>query len=108
MNATRLTTARLELHPLDAERDVRALHAIRIDRRVWSAMGGSQPPSAEGEAGDLAARMADDGWGWTIRASGTQQIIGSVSLFPGDKVSRSPPERSSIKARAARRRVRVR
>ena len=44
MSATKLTTARLELHPLDAERDAHALHAIRSDRRVWSTMGDSQPP----------------------------------------------------------------
>ena len=86
MSATKLTTARLELHPLDAERDARALHAIRSDRRVWSTMGGSQPPAAEVEA----TRMAENGgWGWTIRAAGTELIIGSVSLFPGDEVSRS-------------------
>ena len=36
MSATKLTTARLELHPLDAERDGHDLHAIRSDRRVWS------------------------------------------------------------------------
>ena len=86
MSATKLTTARLELHPLDAERDARALHAIRSDRRVWSTMGGSQPPAADVEA----TRMAENGgWGWTIRAAGTELIIGSVSLFPGDEVSRS-------------------
>ena len=86
MIATKLTTARLELHPLDAERDARALQAIRSDRRVWSTMGDSQPPAADVEA----TRMAENGgWGWTIRAAGGRQIIGSVSLFPGDEVSRS-------------------
>ena len=86
MSATKLTTARLELHPLDAERDAHALHAIRSDRRVWSTMGDSQPPAADVEA----TRMAENGgWGWTIRAAGGRQIIGSVSLFPGDEVSRS-------------------
>jgi RimJ/RimL family protein N-acetyltransferase len=86
MSATKLTTARLELHPLDAERDSHALHAIRSDRRVWSTMGDSQPPAADVEA----TRMAENGgWGWTIRAAGGQRIIGSVSLFPGDEVSRS-------------------
>ena len=86
MNATKLTTARLELHPLDAERDAGALHAIRSDRRVWSTMGDSQPSAADVEATRMAA---NGGCGWTIRAAGTQQIIGSVSLFPGDEVSRS-------------------
>ena len=86
MSATKLTTARLELHPLDAERDAHALHAIRSDRRVWSTMGDSQPPAADVEATRLAE---NGGWGWTIRAAGGQQIIGSVSLFPGDEVSRS-------------------
>ena len=63
-----------------------ALHAIRSERRVWSTMGDSQPPAADVEA----TRMAENGgWGWTIRAAGGQQIIGSVSLFPGDEVSRS-------------------
>ena len=86
MSATKLTTARLELHPLDAVRDTGALHAIRSERRVWSTMGDSQPPAADVEA----TRMAENGgWGWTIRAAGGQRIIGSVSLFPGDEVSRS-------------------
>ena len=90
MSATKLTTARLELLPLDAERDARALHAIRGDRRIWSTMGDSQPPAADERADDLATRMAaNGGWGWTIRAAAGQQIIGSVSLFPGDEVSRS-------------------
>ena len=49
-------------------------------------MGDSQPPAADVEA----TRMAENGgWGWTIRAAGTELIIGSVSLFPGDEVSRS-------------------
>ena len=86
MSATKLTTARLELHPLEGVRDAHALHAIRSERRVWSTMGDSQPPAADVEA----TRMAENGgWGWTIRAAGGQQIIGSVSLFPGDEVSRS-------------------
>jgi RimJ/RimL family protein N-acetyltransferase len=86
MSATKLTTARLELHPLEGVRDAHALHAIRSERRVWSTMGDSQPPAADVEA----TRMAEHGgWGWTIRAAGGQQIIGSVSLFPGDEVSRS-------------------
>ena len=47
MSATKLTTARLELHPLDAERDTDALHAVRTHRRVWSGVGDSEPPAAE-------------------------------------------------------------
>ena len=86
MSATKLTTARLELHPLDAERDSHALHAIRSDRRVWSTMGDSQPPDADVEATGMAE---NGGWSWTIRAAARQQLIGSVSLFPGDEVSRS-------------------
>ena len=86
MSATKLTTARLELHPLDAERDTRPLHAIRSDRRVWSTMGDSEPPAAD----SVATRMTENGgWSWTIRAAVDQQIIGSVSLFPGDEVWRS-------------------
>lgn len=86
MSATKLTTARLELHPLDAERDTPALHAIRSDRRVWSTMGDSEPPTAD----SVATRMAGNGgWSWTIRAAVDRQIIGSVSLFPGDEVWRS-------------------
>ena len=80
MSATKLTTARLELHPLDAERDARAL---RSDRRIWSTMSDSHPPAADEEADNLATRMAENGgWGWTIRAVSGQRIIGSVSL-PG-------------------------
>ena len=86
MSATKLTTGRLGLHPLDVERDAGALHAIRSDRRVWSTMGDSEPPSAD----SVATSMAENGgWSWTIRAAGSQPIIGSVSLFPGDEVSRS-------------------
>ena len=86
MSATKLTTARLELHPLDAERDGHDLHAIRSDRRVWSTMSDSQPPAADRDA----TRMDENGgWSWTIRAANGQQIIGSVSLFPGDEVWRS-------------------
>ena len=86
MSATKLTTARLELHPLDAERDTPALHAIRCDRRVWSTMGDSEPPAAD----SVATRLSENGgWSWTIRAAVDQQIIGSVSLFPGDEVWRS-------------------
>ena len=86
MSATKLTTARLELHPLDAERDTPALHAIRCDRRVWSTIGDSEPPAAD----SVATRLAENGgWSWTIRAAVDQQIIGSVSLFPGDEVWRS-------------------
>ena len=86
MSATKLTTARLELHPLDAERDTAALHAIRCDRRVWSTTGDSEPPAAE----VIATRLAENGgWSWTIRAAVDRKIIGSVSLFPGDEVWRS-------------------
>lgn len=86
MSATKLTTARLELHPLDAERDTDALHAIRSDRRVWSTMGDSEPPAAD----VIATRLAENGgWSWTIRAAVDRQVIGSVSLFPGDEVWRS-------------------
>ena len=86
MSATKVTTARLELHPLDAERDTPALHAIRSDRRVWSSMGDSEPPAAD----VIATRLAENGgWSWTIRAAVDQQIMGSVSLFPGDEVWRS-------------------
>lgn len=86
MSATKLTTARLELHPLDAERDTDALHAIRSERRVWSTMGDSEPPAAD----SVATRLAENGgWSWTIRAAVDRQIIGSVSLFPGDEVWRS-------------------
>ena len=63
MSATKLTTARLELDPLDAVRDAGALHAIRSERRVWSTMGDSQPPSAGPEADDLTRRMVENG-GW--------------------------------------------
>ena len=90
MSATRLRTVRLELHPLDVARHSGALYAILADRRVWSAMGASGPPVAATEADKLATRMAENGgWGWIIRASGTNQIIGSVSLFPGDDAARS-------------------
>ena len=86
MSATKLTTVRLGLHPLDVERDAGALHAIRSDRRVWSTMGDPEPPSAD----SVATSMAENGgWSWTIRAAGSQPIIGSVSLFPGDEVWRS-------------------
>lgn len=82
----KLTTARLELHPLDAERDTPALHAIRSDCRGWATMGDSEPPAAD----SVATRLAENGgWSWTIRAAVDRQIIGSVSLFPGNEVWRS-------------------
>ncbi len=49
-------------------------------------MGDSEPPAAD----VIATRLAENGgWSWTIRAAVDQQIVGSVSLFPGDEVWRS-------------------
>ncbi len=78
-----LTTARLELVPLDPHRDAPALHTMVADPRMYSYDRVHRPARDVAEtrdrlAGDLAG---NGGWTWAIRLRPADAAVGTVGLF---------------------------
>lgn len=78
-----LRTQRLELVPLDPDRDVESLHAMFSDPAVYEFDPSGEPTTSVAESRDRLAHELNGcgGWTWAIRLASTDQAIGTVGLF---------------------------
>jgi len=77
-----LTTARLELVPLDVDRDASSLHSMLGDPAMYEFAHGSPTGNVTQTRAVLAEELAGNGgWTWAIRVRPSDDAIGTVGLF---------------------------
>lgn len=81
-DAMQLTTDRLDLVPLDVERDLAALHAMFADP-VWAAAAFAEPAADLAASRDrLAENFSDNGeLTWVLRPLGSPVAIGVIGVY---------------------------
>jgi len=77
-----LRTDRLDLVPLDPERDAESLHAMYGDPRFYF----YGPPETTADVSATRARLVDEltrsgGWMWSLRLRPNAEAIGTIGLF---------------------------
>ncbi|MDN5726303.1 MAG: GNAT family N-acetyltransferase [Propionibacteriales bacterium] len=77
-----LTTARLDLVPLDPDRDAASLHAMLADPETYP-YGSGDPTS---DVAETRARLAEEltacgGWTWVLRLRSQAEALGTIGLF---------------------------
>jgi RimJ/RimL family protein N-acetyltransferase len=77
-----LTTDRLDLVPLNLDRDLPDLHTMLVDP-IWAAAAFAEPTTDPAASRDrLAENFGDNGeLTWVLRAPGSSQAIGVIGVY---------------------------
>src|SRR5262245_48190855 len=77
-----LTTVRLDLVPLDSDRDAESLHAMFDDPEMLRYSRGTLHSDVAATRTQLAEELAGNGgWTWAIRLRPATAAIGTIGLF---------------------------